>query len=63
MPEDCRYEAALSTALAVLGELAKRPGMSRPEKLSTVTFIILDALRRVEEQRPGQRLWLEPSIN
>jgi hypothetical protein len=63
MPEDCRYEAAIATALAVIHELSRRPGMSRPEQLSTITFLILDALRRVEAPPPPTRLYTQPSIN
>ena len=63
MTEDCRYEAALTTALAVIHELSRRPGMSRPEKLSTITFLILSAMRRVEEPPPKRRPCFDPSIN
>jgi hypothetical protein len=62
MPGDGKYEAALQTALAVLDELATRPDLPRPDKLSTVTYLILNAMHRAEKQQPG---WFccEPSIN
>jgi hypothetical protein len=63
MPEDGRYEAALTTALAIIHALTTRPGMSRPEQLSTVTFIILNTMHAVEEQPPERRLYPQPSIN
>ncbi len=63
MLDDSKYETALTTALAIIHELTTRPDMIPPEKLSTVTFIILRAMREVEEQRPGRRLCPESSIN
>jgi hypothetical protein len=62
MPDDSRYEAALTTALAILDELTARPDMPGPAKVSTVTFIVLRAMREVEERRLG-RLCPEPGIN
>ncbi len=62
MPDDNRYETALQTALAILRELAARPEMSPPEKLSTLTFTILHTMRQVEEQRPGGPC-SRPSVN
>ncbi len=62
MPDDSRYEAALATALAIVHELAARPDMPRPAKVSTVTFIVLHAMREVEERRPGL-LGSEPGVN
>jgi hypothetical protein len=59
--DDHRYEAALQTALGILHDLATRPEKSRPEKLSTITFMVLNAMRQVEKQQSG---WLggEPSV-
>jgi hypothetical protein len=62
MPDDSRYEAALRTAIAILDELTMRPDMSRPKKLSTITFIVLHAMRQGEGSQPG-RHGTEPSIN
>lgn len=62
MPDDSNYETALKAALAVIHELTVRPRMARHEKLSTVTFIILRAMHRVEVQPPLRR-YPEPSIN
>jgi hypothetical protein len=61
MADDSRYEAALQTALAVLHALSTRPGMSRPEKLSTVTFIILQAMRQPDH--PAAWIGCKPSVN
>jgi hypothetical protein len=63
MPEDCRYERALTTALAIIHELAARPGMSRPEMLSTITFRILCAMHQVGEPPPSRRACFDPSVN
>ena len=63
VPDDGRYAVALNAASALLHELAARPDMTPPEKLSTVTFGILHALREVEEQRPGRRVCREPGVN
>ena len=63
MLDDSRYETALTTALAILDELTTRPDMTPPEKLSTVTFIVLRAMREVEGQRPGRRLYPESGVN
>jgi uncharacterized protein (UPF0147 family) len=63
MPDDSRYEAALTTALAILDELTRKPRMPRHERLACVTYSILEAMDRVEEQRPGRRIGPEPSVN
>jgi uncharacterized protein (UPF0147 family) len=63
MTGDSRYEAALATALAILHKLAARPDMPRHERLACVTYSILEAMNRVDEQRPGRRPCLEPSVN
>lgn len=63
MPDDSRYNTALKTALAILQELTTRPDMPPPQKLSTVTFIVLRAMREVEGQRPGRRICPEPGVN
>jgi hypothetical protein len=56
------YDVALAAASSIVYELANRPEMSQAEKLSTLTFTILRAMRQADEQRPG---WLaaEPSVN
>jgi hypothetical protein len=51
LPDSGRYDAALATASAVLGELAARPEMSQAERLSTVTYTILRAMGQMEQQR------------
>jgi hypothetical protein len=58
LPDDSRYAVALNTATALIIELTRRPDMSPPEKLSTVTFGILDAMGQVGKQpyRREQRL-------
>lgn len=61
MPDDSRYEEALQTALAVLHALSTRPGMSRPEQLSTVTFIILEAMQ--QPNHPAAGIGFKPSVN
>ncbi len=50
VPDDSRYAVALNTATALIIELRRRPDMSPPERLSTVTFGILDAMGQVEKQ-------------
>lgn len=50
MRDDSRYEAAFATASSIIHELTTRPHMSRPEKLSTVTFIVLHAMHEVEDE-------------
>ena len=62
--DDSRYAAALNGASALIHELATRPDMTPPEKLSTVTFTILHAMREVEEQpyRPGKEPGVTPCI-
>jgi hypothetical protein len=50
MPDDSRYEAALTTALDIIHKLASRPGMALPEQLSIVTFSILRAMDEVERR-------------
>lgn len=63
MADDSRYEMALQTALAILHELATRPGMSGPEKLSAVTFTVLRTIHEAEESPPRRvcsRLWTTP---
>ena len=52
MADDRRYETALSTALAILHELAARPGMLGPQQLSTVTYLILRVIPEAEGPRP-----------
>ncbi|APW58640.1 hypothetical protein [Paludisphaera borealis] len=52
MPDAGRYEAALAAAIAILHELAARPELERPARLSIVTFTILDAMNRLQEQQP-----------
>jgi hypothetical protein len=49
LPDSSRYDAALATASAVLGELTARPEMSQAEKLSTVTYTILRAMGEREQ--------------
>jgi hypothetical protein len=63
MPDDNRYEAALTTALAIIHELSTRPGMSRPQMLSTITFRILRAMHRIEDHPRKRRQCVEPSVN
>jgi hypothetical protein len=48
MPEDLRYEAALAAGMAILGQLAGKPGLEYPAQLSIVTYAILDAMDRLE---------------
>lgn len=62
LPDCGQYDLALATASAIEHELARRPEMSQAERLSTLTFTILNAIRQVESQRPG-RLNAEPSVN
>ena len=63
MPEEFRYFAALETAMAIIRELTTRPDLPRHERLSIVTFSILQAMDRVEEQRPGGLRCPEPGVN
>ena len=62
LPDCGQYDLALATALAIEHELATRPEMSQAERLSTLTFTILNAIRQVESRRPS-RLCSEPSVN
>ena len=50
LPDDSRYAVALNAATALIIELTRRPDMSPPERLSTVTFGILDAMEQVGKQ-------------
>jgi hypothetical protein len=50
MPLDNLMGQTLNTATALIIELTRRPEMSPPEKLSTVTFGILDAMGQVGKQ-------------
>ena len=53
MPEDHRYETALKFALAII-HAVDRPGMTRPAKLASVTYAVLDAIHEAEgSNRPG----------
>jgi hypothetical protein len=63
MADDRLYDVALAAALVVLHTLATRPGMSQPEELSTVTFIILSAMQGELEPPPQERRRAEPSLN
>jgi hypothetical protein len=63
MPGDSRYEAALAAALAIIHKLTSKPGMPRHERLACVAYSILEAMDRVEEQRPARRAGPEPSVN
>jgi hypothetical protein len=60
MPDDSRYEEALAAAFAILLKLTSKPDMPGHERLACVTFSILQAMNRVEEQRPGRRLPYRP---
>lgn len=53
VPDDSRYAVALNAATALIIELTRRPDMSPPERLSTVTFGILDAMGQVGKQPFG----------
>ena len=48
MPDNGRYDVALAAASCIVQELANRPEMSQAEKLSTLTFAILRAMRQAE---------------
>ena len=61
MPDDSRYEVALTIAMAIIHELTSKPGMARHERLASVTFSILQAMDSVDEQR--RRHTPQPSIN
>ena len=50
MPEDFRFEAALSAALSVVHTLSLTPRMPRQQELATVTYAVLEAIRQVEER-------------
>lgn len=47
MPEDHRYETALKFALAII-HTVDRPEMTRPAKLASVTYAVLDAIYEAE---------------
>jgi hypothetical protein len=49
-PEDFRYEAALAAALSVVHTLSVRPKLSRQRELATVTYAVLEAIRKVEDR-------------
>lgn len=61
MPDNGRYDVALAAASCIVQELANRPEMSQAEKLSTLTFAILRAMRQAE--MPQGWVGREPSIN
>lgn len=63
MAEDGGHEtAAIRAALAIIHELARRPGMSRHEKLDAVSSLVSRAMDQAGQRRPVRR-WPEPSVN
>jgi hypothetical protein len=63
LPQDSRYETALATARAVIRQFADRPDMQGHERLSSVTYAILEAFYRLEGLRQAGRECPEPSVN
>jgi hypothetical protein len=48
MPDDSRYQAALSAASDLLARLEAQPQMTNHERLALATFRILDAIGEAE---------------
>lgn len=54
LPQDRRHNAALATAQGIIRLLVEQPDMQRHERLASVTYAILEAMNRLEDERqPG----------
>src|SRR5690348_11835659 len=53
VPQDRRHNAALATAQGIIRLFVEQPDMQRHERLASVTYAILEAMNRLEdEQQP-----------